>query len=143
MTDILSELKTECPFAASFEDIEENAPGYAPIYRQKIGHLRADHDGWRWWNTWWPVHFELLSEERKAEINSVFEALTAKDALADLRTLTRFCEARPEANVHPGGRDGEYNFYYEGTYCNYWVRLISRPRDYNMYLHAFVREVSA
>ena len=34
----------------------------------------------------------------------------------------------------------EYNFYLEGTLCNFWVRLITRWRDYNMYLHAFIKD---
>lgn len=140
MCKILRQLKTECPFATVFEDVDENTPGYAPVYRQKIGHLRADHDGWRWWSTWWSGHDELLSDARKAEIDSVYESLTAKDALADLPTLIRFCQENPAASVHPNGVDGEYNFYYEGTRCNYWVRLICRLKDYNLYLHAFARE---
>ena len=34
----------------------------------------------------------------------------------------------------------ERNFYLEGKYCNFWVRLITRWRDYNMYLNAFTND---
>ena len=32
------------------------------------------------------------------------------------------------------------NFYLEGKYCNFWVRLITRWRDCNMYLNAFTND---
>ena len=62
----------------------------------------------------------------------------AQDALADLDTLTRFCQSHPEACVDQQFRQ-EYNFYLEGMSCNFWIRLITRPRDYNLYLNAFAK----
>ena len=34
----------------------------------------------------------------------------------------------------------EFNFYLRGELCDYWVRLITRKGDYNMYLSAYSRE---
>ena len=68
----------------------------------------------------------------------MYAALTAKDALADLDTLTRFCRSHPEACVDPQFGQ-EYNFYLEGKACNFWIRLITRSRDYNLYLNAFAK----
>lgn len=110
-----------------------------PRYQKKIGHLRADYDGWRWWSTWWPDHAAFLSAARSQEINRFYEALTAHDAFASLQALQRFCAAHPEARVHTWTSD-EYNFYYEGALCMYWIRAITRKGDYNLYIHAFVKE---
>ena len=33
----------------------------------------------------------------------------------------------------------EYNFYLEGECYNFGIRLITRPKDYNLYLHVFAK----
>ena len=139
--NILKRLKTECPFPQVFEDLERSEDGFTNVPRRKIGHLRADYNGRRWWNTAWPCHPALATAEIKAEIDQVYEALTAADALKDLPTLTRFCEAHPEACVDRQFRQ-EYNFFLEGETCDFWIRLITRERDYNLYLNALAKETA-
>lgn len=138
---ILERLKTECPFLEVFTDTERPEGSIIDVPRRKLGHLRADHDGYRWWNTWWVSHQELMTKALADEINRTYEQLIAKDALKDLPTLIRFCNAHPEAC---GDREfhQEYNFYLEGKACDFWVRLITRKGDYNMYLNAFIKEVA-
>ena len=140
MNHILSKLQTTCPFPEVFTDTEPIPNSSFLEYRKRIGHLRADYDGYRWWNTWWPCHMDLITKARSQEIDSVYHALTTKGCFPGLHALTRFCEAHPEAEVRPEQRLGEYNFYYEGKLCNYWLRLITRRHDYNLYLHAFAKE---
>lgn len=135
---ILEQMKTECSFAEVFQDIEHRDGLCNDVPRKKIGHIRADYDGWRWWNTAWLCHPELALPEITAEIDQVYEELTAKDALADLDTLIDFCDVHPEARVDPN-ETLEYNFYLEGTHCNFWIRLITHKGDYNIYLNAFVK----
>ena len=48
---ILEQLKTECPFPEVFQDTERAEGSFVDVPRRKIGHIRADHDGYRWWNT--------------------------------------------------------------------------------------------
>ena len=137
--EILNNLTTECLFPETFDDIEpvENVVQSYP--RRKIMHFRADHDGYRWWNTVWPHHDELATEEMKHEIDATYDALIAKDALADLPTLARFCLSHMDACAGENSID-EFNFYLRGELCDYWVRLITRKGDYNMYLSAYSRE---
>ena len=137
--NILNQLKTECSFSEVFEDTERMEGSFLDVPRRKIGHIRADHDGHRWWSTAWPTHRELCTGEISAEIDRVYNALTARDALADFDTLVQFCHAHPDACVYPT-EDQEYNFYLEGERCNFWIRLITRWRDYNMYLNAFAKD---
>lgn len=134
---ILTRLITECPFPDVFQDTEKIEGDVHDIPWLKIGHIRADYSG-RWWNTVWPCHNELATDEIKHEIDEVYAALTAKDALANLDTLARFCRSHPEACADPQFKQ-EYNFYLEGKDCNFWIRLITRPRDYNLYLNAFAK----
>lgn len=137
--NILDRLTTEGSFLQVFDDLERLGDGCLEVPRKKIGHIRADHNGHRWWNTVWPCHKELATKEIAAEIDQVYEALTAKDALKDLPALICFCKAHPEACVDREFQN-EYNFYLEGETCNFWIRLITRERDNNMYLNAFAKD---
>lgn len=135
---ILGRLKMVCPFPEVYEDLDmSDGPGKgAP--RRKIGHIRADYNGYRWWSTVWSSHADLATAEIKAEIDSTYDALTAPDALANLNTLRRFCWYHPEAQHNPEV-DDDFDFYLVGKTCDFWVRLITRDKDYNMYLSAYVK----
>lgn len=132
-TSILHELKVECPFPKIFEDrVSQNG---IFEYRRKIGHIRADYDDYRWWNTIWPLHKELSTPETSKEIDELYMRLISKDAFATLSEMTDFCQDHPQAAVDRA----EYNFYYEGEYCLFWIRCITRKKDYNLYINAFTK----
>lgn len=136
--NILQQLRTACPFPEVFEDMELPVGSSIPVPVRKIGHIRADYDGWRWWNTVWPCHRELETPEICEEMDAVYDALTAKDALGDLAALRRFCAAHMDACISKEYHD-EFSFFYEGESCDFWVRLITRKGDYNLYLNAFAK----
>lgn len=135
---ILGKLTAVCPFPKVYEDLDmSDGPGKG-ARRRKIGHIRADYDGHRWWNTVWDTHGDLATAEIKTEIDNTYDALTAPDALANLDILRRFCWSHPEAQHSPEA-DDEFHFYLVGKACDFWVRLITREKDYNMYLSAYVK----
>lgn len=136
---ILGKLKTVCPFPEVYKDLDMADGSGKGGPRRKIGHIRADYDKHRWWNTVWPSHWDLATDEVKAEMSRTYEALTANDALRDLNALRRFCWSHPEAQSAPEA-DEEFNFYLVGETCDFWVRLITRDKDYNMYLSAYAKE---
>ena len=136
--NILTLLRTGCPFLEVFQDMEELEGTVSKVPRLKVGHIRADYNGRRWWNTAWPCHPALATEDVKKEIDEIYVALTAKDALSDLDTLRQFCWSHPEACADREFQQ-EYHFYLEGTHCNFWIRLITRMRDYNIYLNAYAK----
>lgn len=116
-----------CPYAKLFGNRE-----------QKIGHVRADHDGRRWWTTWWSANEELKTPARKAEIDRVCGHVLdvlLKNGLPDIQALC----AEYTQTVVGDACEGENNFFVDGVECGYWVRLINRPHDYNLYLHCFVK----
>lgn len=136
--NILEQLTTKCTFEKIFADTNIPERSNHPEPKRKIGHIRADHDGWRWWYTYWPCHEELASAEAKLEAASVYNALIADDALPNLQALKQFCRSFPDAGVN--GADDEFNFYLTGDVCHYWLRFITRKGDYNMYLHFYTRD---
>lgn len=134
--NIINALEVHCPFPEVFEEAE--APkDYGARYRRKIVHIRADYDGRKWWNTIWPCHNELATPEIRREIDAVYQALIDKDVFADLDALRSFCTEFPQALANAAATD-EYNFYIESVFCGYWLRCITREKDYNLYLHAFL-----
>ena len=135
--NILEHLTTDCTFSHLFEDTEIPERYIYPEPKRKIGHVRADYNGWRWWYTYWSCHEELATAAAKYEAASVYNALIADDAFSDLATLRRFCQSYPNARVD--GADDEFNFYLTGDACYYWIRLITRQGDYNMYLNFYTR----
>lgn len=135
MKSVLSELTPECSFKEVFDDIEAET-GYP---KRKIGHMRADHDGLRWWNTVFPCHNDICTAEIATEIDYVYDHLTADNAFRTLAEMKRYCSAHMDCAVSKDNQD-EYNFYLEGEYCLFWIRCITRPKDYNLYLHAFTKE---
>ena len=134
-TSILNNLQMECPFPQAFEETrnENGVTGY----RWKVGHTRADYDGYRWWNTIWPYNQTLCTPEIAQEIDTVYTQLLAPDAFCDLNALKHFCDTHQEATHHLVKHN--FDFYYEGTLCYYWIRCITRNKDYNLYLHVFAK----
>lgn len=135
---ILDDLLLECPFQETLDCTERVEGCMFPVPKYKIGHIRADYDGWRWYNTVWPCHKELSSIEASVEIDRMYDRLIASNALKDLFALRKFCSQHMDACVSKEQMD-EFNFFYEGDCCNYWIRLITRKGDYNLYLNAYVK----
>ena len=54
-------------------------------------------------------------------------------------TKGAFVQMRHGAELLEDGKI-QFNFYLEGELCNYWLRLITRKGDYNIYLTAYAKE---
>ena len=134
--NILDNLLAECPFQEMMNDTEVLESCIFPVPKLKIGHIRADHDGWRWHNTVWPCHRDLATPEICKEIDRMYDRLTATDALKDLPALREFCRSRPDACIDKESQQ-EYSFFYVGRHCDFWIRLTTREKDYNLYLNAY------
>lgn len=114
---------------------------YTVIYTGTPSSIRADYDGWRWYNTVWPCHRALATQKVCKEIDHIYDALTAPNALKDLTTLRKFCGEHTDACIAKENKD-EFSFYYVGKLCVFWIRLVTRKGDYSMYLNAYIKEES-
>ena len=125
--DLKSRLLSACPFPQVFDDLDVNKRP-----KSEIGYFRADHDGYRWWNTVWPAyHKEHETPELIAEFDMVYEAFT--ESFPTFTDMKDYCFE----NAEPTGNPTEFNAYLELEHGWYWLRLITRPRDYNLYLHCY------
>lgn len=135
LVSILSKLTFECLFKQVFDDIEAET-GES---KRKIGYMRADYDGLRWRTTVFPCHNDICTAEIAKEIDYVYDRLTADNAFRTLTEMKNCCYAHKDCVASKDNQD-EYNFYLEGECCLFWIRCITRPKDYNLYLHAFTKE---
>ena len=119
----------QCPYPELLNDKE-----------RQIGYIRGDHDGYRWWTTWWPSHLEFLTDGCKTELNGVLNHLIAHDFPNGVPDIVAFTNHYPQAAIGDPGW-GEYSFFVDGRECGYWVRLITRYRDYNLYLYGFTKTI--
>lgn len=104
-----------------------------------IGYFRADHDGYRWFYTWFDrENVKANVDETKKELEYVGTQLVYHGFLNGISSLREFVYKMKAVAVSSQG--DEYNFYYSGWYCDYWVRFILRRRDYNMYIKCYQKE---
>ncbi len=81
----------------------------------------------------------VIAPYNTAQNPRIMNALTAPNALKDLTTLRKFCGEHTDACIAKENKD-EFSFYYVGELCVFWIRLITRKGDYNMYLNAYTKE---
>ena len=98
-----------------------------------IAYNRANHDGYRWWSTWFPQQEiddtpNLIAEMDESR-DYLFEELLGK-GISDIPKAGAYYGAEPS-------KDQEYHIYGEGNYCGYDVRLINRKKDYNVYIYVY------
>ena len=117
-------LKTENPCPEAWECKGEN--GY-PI--SEMGYLRCDNDGHQWWSTAWPVNRKLESPGLIAEFDEVCASF--RRAFPTREAMAQWCREQAQPTSDPT----EFNTWYEGKHGIYWLRMITRRGDYNLYLH--------
>lgn len=128
--DKITNLKDKLVPTLPFDDVwADRDAEREPV--SEVGYIRADHDGYRWWNTCWHKHKALETPEIISEIDAVYEAFT--ESFPDLPAMTDYCRQ----SAGKTSESTEYNAYYVGMYGCYWLRMITRRRDYNLYLHCY------
>lgn len=103
----------------------------------KICHLRADFD-YRWHSSWFigEKHNKMTFFEGK-EITNVCDEIVSHLFPNGILSINTF---NSEQNV-AWNPSGEYNYFFEGSFCNYWIRCITRKGDYNLYIKCYMKEV--
>lgn len=128
-------LTPTCSFYHIYLDNCEDQMGYKSP-KTELCYSRSDYDGWKWWTTWFTLHEELKTSERVTEIDRFMEALFAMPEMASLDTMRRMCRVYAE----PTSEATELNLYCDTEHFHVWVRLITRERDYNLYVHFYVTQ---
>ena len=130
-------LTPSCSFSDVFSGPKKNVPlSGSPVPKNKVLHSRSDYDGHKWWLTWHPCHEEPLGDELCGEINDFSDSLMELPEFLNLETLQAFCKQYARATSEPT----EFNMYSETAHFYIWLRMITRRRDYNLYVSFYLKE---
>lgn len=125
-------LTTTCYFRSAWDDKgDERYP------KSELCYIRAYHDGDQWCSTVFPINWELKTEKLAREADSVYAAF--RKAFPDLKAVRSYVEHEAEKLDDPT----EGNAYLEMEHGVYWLRMITRKGDYNLYLHVLSRAAMA
>lgn len=129
-----SRLLPTCSFTQIYNGPKKKLPLSSLEYPVSlVTYSRFDYDGYKWWTTWFPGQEEKASPEVLPEIDAFMDALFALLEFKDLRSMRRACKLYAE----PTAEQTEYNLYSETEHCYIWLRLITREKDYNLYVYFY------
>lgn len=128
-------IKSICPFDQIYLETSKDELGHKSP-RTEVAYSRSDYDGQRWWTTWFTAREELKTQERIKEIDLFMESLFALPEMASLETMHKMCRVY----AAPTSERTEFNLFCDTDHFHVWLRLITRERDYNLYVHFYVDE---
>lgn len=128
-------LVARCTFPEVFENRETDEYGLKKRPKSEVIYSRSDYNGYRWWTTWWKCREEKPADELVQEINWFHNALFAMPEFENLDTMRRLCETAGRTSDPT-----EFNLYSETEHFHICLRMITRFRDYNLYVHYYQKQ---
>ena len=128
-------LKTECFFASVYEKTKQIPLSSTPHPVSEIAYSRSDYDGSKWWTTWFDCQEEKAEWEIAQEIDGFHTAFFSLSDMRNLSAMGKFCTFAEPTNCPT-----EFNFYSETERLYIWIRMITRSKDYNVYIHYYRKE---
>ena len=108
-----------------------------------IGHLRADFgsNGTGFFSNFFDFRKDLKSEDFKAEINDVINALREDQRfggiLAGRTAMSKYCHKHPGSSIEPGYN---YGFRADTAHYSYLLRVTPKRGEYNLYCYCYLRQ---
>lgn len=125
-----------CTFENIFEGPKKLFP-LSPVEHpvSEVAYSRSDHDGRKWWRTWFHSGEDKIRPPLSAEIDQFSDALLALPEFKSLDAMERMCRscAQPTESMT------DFNLYSETKHFYIWLQLVTRERDYNLYVHFYLK----
>lgn len=102
----------------------------------EVAYSRSDYDGRKWWRTWFHGSKERLEPPLSEEIDQFSDALMKMPEFSSLDTMGRMCRSCAQ----PTKSTTDFNLYSETEHFYIWLQLVTRERDYNLYVHFYLKE---
>ncbi|WP_287826913.1 hypothetical protein [Oscillibacter sp.] len=132
-------LTTDCSFNHIYTGSKKLFPfNHLEHPVSEMVYSRSDYDGHKWWTTWHHSDGERPTTELATEIDQFTEALFQLPEFKTLDTMRCFCRA----SAQPTSESTEFNLYAATEHFYIWLRMITRPRDYNLYCHFYLKETA-
>lgn len=130
-TEKMVVLRKDC----SFESLYERERKSVRRPEEEEAYSRSDYKD-HWWTTWFPV-YPSATKEQIAEINEFQKSLLELPEFLNLEQMTSACKA---GKAQPTKDPAEFNLFSETENFNIWIRMITRYRDYNLYVHYYRKQ---
>lgn len=101
----------------------------------EVAYSRSDYDGHKWWRTWFHSGSEQLKGALAKEIDQFSDALLEMPEFESLNTMGRMCRSCAQ----PTDSATDFNLYSETEHFYIWLQLVTRERDYNLYVHFYLK----
>lgn len=101
-----------------------------------VAYSRSDYDGRQWWTNWFGRSEDKPAKELSQEIDAFQNALMKLPEFHTLRDMRQMCglfAARTSEKT-------EFNLYSETDNFYVWLHLTTRERDYNLYVHYYLKD---
>ena len=132
-----SRLLRDCRFHRVFSGPKKTLPLNSVLYPASLlAYSRSNYDGCKWWTTWFPGQEEKAPPEVASEMDAFMDALFALPEFKNLRSMRRACKLYAE----PTSEQTEYNLFSETERLYIWLRLITREKDYNLYVYFYDKD---
>lgn len=123
-----------CSFSEIFKNTAKDLEKPSSSSANETVYSRSDYDGYKWWTTWNDCNKEKPAPALIQEINQFHNALFSMKEFQSLDTMRRICRFAECTNDST-----EYNLYSETEHFYIWIRMITRFRDYNLYVHYYLK----
>ncbi len=112
-------------------------------YGNKVGTLRGDfgHSGTDFHHTWFPHNEKLNTEQFKAELTEVVDALRGKSPwpfLKDRDMMQKFCTTFAHCELKGHWIPGTYGVKVESLHYTFYLKCFPGTGDYNFYMCCFL-----
>ena len=126
--------------ACSFEQIFTGPKKLFPLSSvehpvSEVAYSRSDYDGRKWWRTWFPSNEGKIEPELSAEIDQFSNALMELPEFKSLNTMRQLCRLCAQ----PTGSPTDFNLFSETEHFYIWLQLVTWDRDYNLYVHFYLK----
>lgn len=131
-------LVSTCGFKEVFDQPRRAVWGHPNGFpMSELCYVRADHNGYRWHNTWTDCQDKPDDPALLRELDDFYNSLIELPEFKNLSALRKTCRCYAE---QPAEDDpNTYNLFAETPHFHVWLRLITRERDYNLYGHFFYK----
>ena len=131
-------LTADCNFSHIFCGPKKTLPFNSmerPV--SELVYSRSDFDGSKWWTTWFHCQDEKPERGLALEVDTFQQALFKLPEFHTLWSMQIMCPLYAEATSDRT----EYNLYSQTERFYIWLRLITRERDYNVYVHYYLKSL--
>ena len=131
-----SRLLPTCSFTQIYNGPKKKLPLSSLEYPVSlVAYSRSDFDGRQWWTNWFGRPEDKPSQELAQEIDTFQNALLKLPEFQSLWSMERMCRLFAQKSSDKC----EFHLYSQIEHFNIWLRMVTREKDYNLYVYYYLR----